>query len=109
MPPHPELVPRSRVQIPQELLGPLGLTVGLLIVVGVLFKLYSAVLERYIKRLENEIEDLRKEKSRLTDVVDTFPPIIRDFGDDIRASHSEAHGEWDGRTERRRQPSRAAR
>jgi hypothetical protein len=106
MPPHPELVPRSRVQIPQELLGPLGLTVAALIAAAVLFRAWTASIERLIKRLENEIADLRIEKARLTDVVETFPPIIRDLGDEIRKSHAEGPGRWEG-DDRRRQPQRA--
>jgi hypothetical protein len=105
MPPHSELVPRSRVQVPEQLLGPLGLTVGALIVVGVLFRLWTASIEKFIKRLENEIEDLRAEKARLTDVVETFPPIIRDLGDEIRKSHAEGPGRWEG-DDRRRQSQR---
>jgi hypothetical protein len=106
MPPHSELGPRSRVQVPEQLLGPLGLTVGALIVVGVLFRLWTGSIEKFIKRLENEIEDLRAEKARLTDVVETFPPIIRDLGDEIRKSHAAGPGRWEG-DDRRRQPPRA--
>jgi hypothetical protein len=64
-----------------------------------------ASIEKFIKRLENEIEDLRAEKARLTDVVETFPPIIRDLGDEIRKSHAEGPGRWEG-DDRRRQSQR---
>jgi hypothetical protein len=101
MPPHPELVPRSRVQIPQELLGPLGLTVAALIAAGVLFRAWTASIERLIKRLESEVTDLRAEKAHVTAIVDTFPPIIADLTDEIRQSHGRGAERWEGNERRR--------
>jgi hypothetical protein len=101
MPPHPELVLSSRVQIPQELLGPLGLTVALLIAVGVLFRLWTGSIEKLIARYENEIVDLRAEKAHVTAIVDTFPPIIADLTDEIRQSHGRGAERWEGNERRR--------
>jgi hypothetical protein len=99
------------VQIPQELLGPLGLTVAALIAAAVLFRAWTASIERLIKRLENEIEDLRKEKAHVTSIVDTFPPIIADLTDEIRTSHGRGAERWTGEERRREvdEPRRARR
>jgi hypothetical protein len=89
------------VQIPQELLGPLGLTVALLIAVGVLFRLWTGSIEKLIARYENEIVDLRAEKAHVTAIVDTFPPIIADLTDEIRQSHGRGAERWEGNERRR--------
>jgi hypothetical protein len=101
MPPHPELVPRSRVPIPEPLLGPIGLTAAALIAVAVLFRAWTASIERLIKRLESEITDLRAEKAHVTAIVDTFPPIIADLTDEIRQSHGRGAERWEGNERRR--------
>lgn len=89
------------MQIPEQLLGPLGLTAAALIAAAVLFRAWTASIERLIKRLESEITDLRKEKSHVTSIVDTFPPIIADLTDEIRQSHGRGAERWTGEERRR--------
>jgi hypothetical protein len=100
MPPHPELVPRSRVQIPRSYSDRSASPSP--------FSSQSAscsdsgpAASSGHQAVENEVVDLRAEKAHVTAIVDTFPPIIADLTDEIRQSHGRGAERWEGNERRR--------